>query len=139
MTEKEMKITTPAADPDKERIREKAIRIARILDSKKARDVRILYVHDQTVIADFFVIAHGTSSTQVKALCDEVEFQLSRDGIPCRSVQGRDGTNWIVMDYDDVIVHVFHESLRNYYNLEKLWADAEKVEFDPDGGKEEEK
>ncbi len=110
---------------------DKALRIASVLDSKKAKDIRILYVHDQTVIADYFVIAHGTSSTQVRALCDEVEFQLAQDGIPCSCVQGRDGTNWIVMDYDDILVHVFHSDLRSYYNLEKLWADAEIVPFEP--------
>ena len=110
---------------------EKALRIASVLDSKKAKDIRILYVRDQTVIADYFVIAHGTSSTQVRALSDEVEFQLAQDGVPCSSVQGRDGTNWIVMDYDDILVHVFHSDLRSYYNLEKLWADAELVPFEP--------
>lgn len=109
----------------------KALRIASVLDSKKAKDIRILYVHDQTVIADYFVIAHGTSSTQVRALSDEVEFQLAQDGLACSSVQGRDGTNWIVMDYDDILVHVFHSELRSYYNLEKLWADAETVPFEP--------
>ena len=120
------------ADKDREKILKKAVRIASILDAKKARDVTILYVHDQTVIADFFVIAHGTSSTQVKALCDEVEFRMSEDGTPCTSIQGRDGTNWIVMDYDDVLVHVFLKDARSYYNLEKLWADAERVEFVPE-------
>ena len=110
---------------------DKALRIANVLDSKKAKDIRILYVHDQTVIADYFVIAHGTSSTQVRALCDEVEFQLAQDGVSCSSIQGRDGTNWIVMDYDDILVHVFHSDLRSYYNLEKLWADAEIVPFEP--------
>ena len=114
-----------------ETILKKAQRIAQILDNKKAKDVRILYVHEQTVIADYFVIAHGTSSTQVRALCDEVEFQMNEEGYPCSSVQGKDGTNWIVMDYDDILVHVFHSELRSYYNLEKLWADAESVDFEP--------
>ncbi len=114
-----------------ESILKKARRIAQILDSKKAKDIRILYVHDQTVIADYFVIAHGTSSTQVRALCDEVEFQMEQEGVPCPSIQGKDGTNWIVMDYGDILVHVFHSELRSYYNLEKLWADAEPVDFEP--------
>lgn len=114
-----------------ETILKKARRIAQILDGKKAKDIRILYVHDQTVIADYFVIAHGTSSTQVRALCDEVEFQMEQEGIPCGSIQGKDGTNWIVMDYGDILVHVFHSELRSYYNLEKLWADAEPVDFEP--------
>lgn len=120
------------AEKDRETILKKAVKIASVLDKKKAREVKILYVHDQTVIADYFVIAHGTSSTQVKALCDEVEFEMNELGFPCTSIQGRDGTNWIVMDYDDVIVHVFHKEARNYYNLEKLWADAEQVEFVPE-------
>lgn len=116
-----------------ENAKEKALRIAQVLDSKKAKDIRILYVHDQTVIADYFVIAHGTSSTQVRALCDEVDYQLGQEDTPCTSVQGRDGTNWIVMDYDDVLVHVFHQDLRSYYNLEKLWADAQTVAFTAEG------
>ncbi|MBQ9543689.1 MAG: ribosome silencing factor [Clostridia bacterium] len=120
------------AEKDRETILKKAVKIASILEAKKAHDVKILYVHDRTIIADYFVIAHGTSSTQVKALCDEVEFRMNEGGVPCTSIQGRDGTNWIVMDYDDVLVHVFHRDARNYYNLEKLWADAEQVEFTPE-------
>ena len=116
----------------KEQIFEKVKLIANTLDKKKAKDIKILYVHDQTVIADYFVIAHGTSTTQVKALADEVDYILGENNTPCSSIEGRDGGNWIVLDCDDVLVHVFHSEQRSYYNLEKLWADAELIPFEPD-------
>ncbi|MBQ3865581.1 MAG: ribosome silencing factor, partial [Clostridia bacterium] len=110
--------------------KEKAERIARILDEKKGRDIRILHVTDQTVITDYFVICGGGSSTQVKALADEVEYKLREENAvtPAR-IEGYNGSAWILMDYADVIVHIFDPQSREFYKLEKLWADAEEVPF----------
>ena len=109
---------------------EKAERIARILDDKKGKDIKILHVTDQTVITDYFVICNGGSNTQVKALSDEVEFKLrTEDGITPARVEGYDGAAWILLDFSDVIVHVFDPASREFYKLEKLWADAEEVPF----------
>ena len=105
--------------------------IASLLDKKKARDVKILRVTEKTVIADYFVIAGGTSSTQVKALADEVEYQIGvNDGIKPANVEGRGTGGWIVLDYENVLVHVFDPKMREFYNLEKLWAECEEVPFD---------
>lgn len=105
--------------------------IASLLDKKKARDVKILRVTEKTVIADYFVIAGGTSSTQVKALADEVEYQIGvNDGIKPENVEGRGTGGWILLDYENVLVHVFDPKMREFYNLEKLWAECEEVPFD---------
>lgn len=105
--------------------------IASLLDKKKARDVKILRVTEKTVIADYFVIAGGTSSTQVKALADEVEYQIGvNDGIKPVNVEGRGTGGWILLDYENVLVHVFDPKMREFYNLEKLWAECEEVPFD---------
>ncbi|GHV46854.1 ribosomal silencing factor RsfS [Clostridia bacterium] len=98
------------------------------LDSKKARNIKVMKITDLTSIADYFVIAEGTSSTQVKALADEVEVKLEAAGQRPARTEGYNGANWIVLDYSDVIVHIFHEDTRRFYDLERLWDGAEIVE-----------
>lgn len=115
---------------DEARAKEIALKAARILDSKKARDIKILYVNQQTIIADYFVIAAGTSRTQVNALADEVEYKLGLEGINPTKVEGRGEGTWVLLDYDSVLVHVFNPQSREFYNLEKLWADGTPVEFE---------
>ncbi|HWQ50953.1 MAG TPA: ribosome silencing factor [Terriglobales bacterium] len=105
-----------------------ALDIARILDSKKAEDIRVLHIGDLTILADYFVIATGTSSTQVKALAEEVEFQLSEKGVEPHHAEGRRTDRWILLDYGSVVVHVFYKESREFYNLERLWADAEQID-----------
>ena len=105
-----------------------AIHIAKILDRKKAHQLRVLKVQDLTVLTDYFVIASGTSTTQVAALADEVQYQLSQEGIEPYHSEGFDSKNWILLDYSGVIVHVFVPNTRTYYDLEHLWADAETVD-----------
>ena len=97
--------------------------IAEILDSKKARDVKVLHVEDKTVIAEYFVLCTGNSSTQVKALAGEVEFRTEQRGLPPYSVEGRDNNSWILLDYSNVIVHIVSREAREFYNLEKLYED----------------
>lgn len=105
--------------------------IAKVLDSKKAHKIDIIKIRDLTIISDYFVIASATNTTHVKSLVDEVEFQLKQNfkRAPER-VEGYDNANWIILDYNDVVVHVFYEETRNYYNLEKLWSDGEKIEVE---------
>jgi ribosome-associated protein len=97
--------------------------IAEILDSKKARDIKILHVEDKTVIAEYFVLCTGNSSTQVKALAGEVEYRTEQRGLSPYSVEGRDNNSWILLDYSNVIVHIFSREAREFYNLEKLYED----------------
>jgi ribosome-associated protein len=106
-----------------------AIEIAKILDRKKAQDVRVLKVQDLTVLTDYFVIASGTSTTQVGALADEVDYQLSQKGIKPYATEGFDSKNWVLLDYSSVIVHVFVPNTRTYYDLEHLWADGQPVDI----------
>jgi ribosome-associated protein len=97
--------------------------IAQVLDSKKARDIKVLYVEDKTVIAEYFVVCTGNSSTQVKALAGEVEYRTEQRELAPYSVEGRDNNSWILLDYSNVIVHIFSREAREFYNLEKLYED----------------
>lgn len=98
--------------------------IAEILDNKKARDIKILSVNDRTVIADYFVIATANSSTQVKSLADEVEYKLGLAGLTPHHVDGMGNSEWTVLDFACVIVHVFLKSAREFYKLDRLWENA---------------
>ena len=100
---------------------------ARALDDKKARDVKILKTAEQTVIADYFIICNGTSSTHIKALVDEVDRKLSEAGEPPIRREGMRSDIWVLMDFGSVIVHVFTDEARKFYNLERLWSDSEEV------------
>lgn len=99
------------------------------LDSKKAHDIKALKVDDLTILANYFVIASATSTTQVKALADEVEFKLGEKGITPKSIEGEQSKTWIILDYVDLIVHVFLEETRDFYQLEHLWADGTPVDI----------
>ena len=99
------------------------------IDSKRGENIRIIKIDELTVIADYFIIANGSSSTQVKALADEVEFKLSQAGLEPHRTEGYQGANWIVLDYIDVVIHIFHKETRDFYDLERLWQDG--VEVDP--------
>lgn len=109
-----------------EKILETAVKA---LDSKKAEDICVIRISDKTIIGDYFVIANGTSSTHTKALADEVEYQLGEAGVKPKQVSGANGSNWIVLDYSDVIVHVFSKDMREFYNLERLWRDGENIDI----------
>lgn len=103
--------------------------IVKALDLKRGEDIQVLGIKDLTIIADYFVIANGNSTTQTKALADEVEFQLKEKGIMPDRTEGYQGANWVVLDYGDIIVHVFYKETRSYYNLERLWSDAEQIDI----------
>ncbi len=100
---------------------------AKALDSKKGLDIKIIRIDDISSIADYFVIATGTSNTHVKALADETEFRLDEAGLSVSAVEGQRNDTWILLDYIDVVVHVFSEEAREYYNLERLWEDGEII------------
>ncbi len=108
--------------------KELALKIANILDSKKSQDLAVIRVEDVTTLADYFVIVTGNSSTQVKAFADEVEFKLKQEGINPGHVEGHTTRSWIVLDYYSVIVHVFDPEAREYYDLERLWLDGERLD-----------
>ena len=108
---------------------EKAAEIVRILDNKKALNIQAIRVGEVTVLADCFIIASTTNPTHVKALADEVEFQLKEKfNVVPDHMEGYQAADWIVMDYGDVVVHIFHEKASEYYSLEKLWSDGTPME-----------
>ena len=100
-----------------------------VLDAKKAEDIRVLHVKDQTVITDYFVICSGRSSTQVKSLGGEVEFRIGQREVDPLHFEGRDNNNWVVLDYGSVILHIFSRESREFYKLEKLYGDAEEIHY----------
>lgn len=104
--------------------------IIKALDSKRAEDIQLIGIKDLTIVADYFVIANGTSNTQTKALADEVEFKMKELGVQPLRVEGYQGSTWIILDYGDIVVHVFYKETRSYYNLERLWSDGEQVNID---------
>lgn len=103
-------------------------KIVKVLDDKKAIDIKAMEITELTIVADYFIIANGTSNTHVKALADEVEYELKQIGIEPSHIEGR-STGWILLDYGHVVVHLFLGESREYYNLERLWADAIEVEL----------
>lgn len=108
--------------------KEIALKAVQILDSKKAEDIKVIEVTEQTIVADYFVIASGTSSTHVKSLADDVEYELEQLGVHDGHIEGR-ATGWVLLDYGAVLVHVFDKESREYYNLERLWTDAQSVDL----------
>ena len=108
--------------------KELVAKIVQILDDKKGNDISIINIHDLTVIADYFVIVNGTSVTQVRALSDELEYQMKEKyGVTVDHIEGYGPVNWVLMDFGGVVVHVFLKETRQFYNLERLWADGEEV------------
>lgn len=103
--------------------------IVKVLDSKKAEDINVIEIEDLTIIADYFVIATALNSTHIKALVDEVEFQIEKLGVTATKVEGDRASGWLVMDYDWIMVHVFVKDSREFYKLERLWADGKPVDI----------
>ena len=108
---------------------EKAKKAVKVLDAKKANDIALLKVDGLTILADYFVICSANSTTQVRALADSVEEEFEKVGIAPLSREGKQGLNWILLDYGDFIIHIFYQETREFYNLEKLWDDAEKIDI----------
>lgn len=108
---------------------EKLELIIKTLDSKRGEDIRAIKIADLTILADYFVIVNGTSNTHARTLADEAEFQLSQKGIEPLRREADTGNTWIVLDYGDIIIHVFYKDTRNFYKLEGMWADGEQIDI----------
>lgn len=100
------------------------------LEDKKAEDIRIIDISQVSVIADYFIIAGGSNKNQIQAMCDNVQEKLGRAGYPEKQIEGYGTANWILMDFVDVIVHVFDKENRLLYDLERIWRDGRTVETD---------
>ena len=111
-----------------------ANRIGELILSKKGYDVRLLDLHGLSSVADYFIICSADSTIQVKAIADEVDDKLRDVGIKCHFKEGYNTLNWVLLDYFDVVVHIFKKDAREFYNLEKLWGDApvEEITDEPE-------
>lgn len=98
------------------------------LDDKQGEDIRILDIRGVSVLADYFVIAHGNNSNHVRALMDYVEEKLNKAGYDTKSIEGQQGNrSWVLMDFNDIIVHIFDKEDRYFYDLERIWADGKSI------------
>ena len=100
------------------------------LEDKKAEDVKVIDISDISTIADYFIIASGKNHSQNHALCDNVDETLERAGVTMKQTEGYKSANWILMDYGDIIVHIFDMENRLFYDLERIWRDGKEIERD---------
>lgn len=100
------------------------------LEEKKAEDIRVIDISQVTVIADYFIIAGGSNRNQIQALCDNVQEKMGKAGFPEKQVEGYDTANWVLIDFGDVIVHIFDKENRLLYDLERIWGDGKQVEIE---------
>ncbi len=114
---------------------DKVISIYNAAVDKKAMDIAALDIKEYSSIADIFFICSGTSFRQVQAVADAIEEELLKHGVKYHHIEGYETGKWILMDYDDLIIHIFHEETRKFYNLERLWGDAHAIIFEERKGK----
>ncbi|MBR6222487.1 MAG: ribosome silencing factor [Lachnospiraceae bacterium] len=107
--------------------REKAKLIVKALDDKKGKDIKVIDISEISVIADYFIIADGSNINQVQAMANNVEEVLGKEKVQPKQIEGYRSGNWILMDYHDVIVHIFMEEDRLFYDLERIWRDGKDV------------
>lgn len=108
---------------------DKAVKAANLADNKLAEDIEVFDVSDLTSMTEFFVICSAGSENQMKAISDEIEENFKESGITPLHIEGYRSSTWVLYDYGDVIVHIFHKESRMFYSLERLWSDAKKVDF----------
>ena len=116
------------ADKDHARAAEMARIAIEAMEDKKAEDVRVLDISEVSVLADYFIIASGKNRNQIQAMKENVEEQMEKNGFFVKHVEGYDTAHWILMDYGDVILHIFDEESRMFYDLERIWRDGKPVE-----------
>ncbi len=97
------------------------------LEEKKGVDISVIDISEVTILADYFLIAHGENINQVQAMADEVQEKLERAGYPCRQVEGYLSGNWILLDFGDIVVHIFSREERRFYDLDRIWRDGKMV------------
>ena len=103
--------------------------IVNALEDKKAEEIQLIDISEVSTIADYFVITNGANMSQIQALADHVQEKLAMNGIHPRSVEGYNAANWILMDYNDILVHVFDKESRGFYDLERMWRDGNIVDI----------
>ena len=109
--------------------KEVAYEVTKALDAKKGMNIKLLKIDRVSSLADYFLICTGTSNTHVKTLCDYAEYTLEQLGEPMLGREGHRGNSWELLDFGSIVVHVFTEEARGFYDLERLWADAEAIDL----------
>lgn len=110
--------------------KEYAVLAGKTLSAKKAQDIVIIDIQEKASFADYFVICSGTSERQIRTLVDEVEEALAKEGLFVKSVEGKQSSGWILMDFGDIIVNLFTKEMREKYNIEKIWGDCEFIKVE---------
>ncbi len=110
-----------------EQIKEMAAKAIEALEEKKAEDIRIIDISDVSVIADYFIIANGSNRNQIQALSDAVEEKLGKAGYPMKQIEGYNTANWVLLDFGDIMVHIFDKENRLFYDLERIWHDGKQI------------
>jgi len=113
--------------------RDIAVKLFEIAEDRKAKNIRLLEITDLTVLADYFLIATANSKTHIKTMAEEMAQQLKQNGEPVHRIEGHGGNNWMLLDFGCVVVHLFLPEAREFYNLDRVWADAKTVERDGSG------
>lgn len=99
------------------------------LEDKKAENIKVIDISQISVLADYFIIASGNNVSQIQALSDAVEEKLGREGYPLRQIEGYAGANWVLLDFGDIIVHIFDRENRLFYDLERIWCDGKMIDI----------
>lgn len=111
-----------------EKVNEMAKMAIEALEDKKAEDIRVIDISQVSVLADYFIIANGSNRSQIQALSDSVEEKLGRAGYPVKQMEGYETANWILLDFGDIMVHIFDHENRIFYDLERIWRDGKIVD-----------
>ena len=110
--------------------KEMALAAAKALDSKKGRDIKVLEIDKITTLADYFVICSANTATQVRAIADNIEEELAKEGVAFNHKEGYREGEWVLLDFGDVVAHIFRQDAREYYALEQLWGDAKLTAYE---------
>ena len=104
--------------------------IYKALDDKMAEDIKVLDIHDVTVLAEYFVIAHGNNPNHVKSLIDTTEDKLAEKGYFLKHSEGHQSGSWVLLDYGDIVIHIFGKDDRYFYDLERMWSDGKEMDME---------
>jgi len=112
------------------KVKEMATLVIQALEDKKAEDICVIDISEVSVLADYFIIAGGNNTSQIQALSDAVDEKLGKAGYPLKQIEGYQSANWILLDFGDIIVHVFDRENRLFYDLERIWRDGKKIDLE---------
>ena len=110
-------------------IKELAALAVETLENKKAEEIHVIDITEVSTLADYFVIANGTNRSQIQALADHVQEVLGKEGLTLKQIEGYNNANWVLMDYQDIIIHIFSKEDRLFYDLERIWRDGKKIDI----------